>query len=126
MRLTMLFISHDLAVVEYLSDRVVVLYLGRVMEVAPTARLTARLYEAPQHPYTRALMAAVPVPDPGAPHRVALLRGDIPNPANPPSGCVLHTRCPFATAECQLAVPSLREVAPGHFKACWRDDLPGR
>ncbi|MGA3399771.1 MAG: ABC transporter ATP-binding protein [Acetobacteraceae bacterium] len=120
MGLAMLFISHDLAVVEYLSDRVVVLYLGRVMEVAPTVRL----YEAPQHPYTRALMAAVPVPDPGAPHRVALLRGDIPNPANPPSGCVLHTRCPFATAECQRAVPPLREVAPGHAKACWRDDLP--
>ena len=121
MGLTMLFISHDLAVVEYLSDRVVVLYLGRVMEVAPTARL----YEAPQHPYTRALMAAVPVPDPGAPQRVALLRGDIPNPANPPPGCVLHTRCPFATAECQRAIPPLRAVAPGHFKACWRDDLPG-
>jgi peptide/nickel transport system ATP-binding protein len=119
MGLTMLFISHDLAVVEYLCDRVVVLYLGRVMEVAPTARL----YEAPQHPYTRALMAAVPVPDPGAPHRVALLRGDIPNPADPPSGCVLHTRCPFATDECRREVPQLREVGPGHFKACWRDDL---
>jgi peptide/nickel transport system ATP-binding protein len=117
MGLTMLFISHDLAVVEYLCDRVVVLYLGRIMEVAPTARL----YEAPQHPYTKALMAAVPVPDPGAPHRAALLRGDIPSPANPPAGCVLHTRCPLATAECQRTVPQLREVAPGHFKACWRD-----
>jgi len=117
MGLTMLFISHDLAVVEYLCDRVVVLYLGCIMEVAPTARL----YEAPQHPYTKALMAAVPVPDPGAPHRAALLHGDIPNPANPPTGCVLHTRCPLATKDCQHAVPQLREVAPGHQKACWRD-----
>ncbi len=118
--LTMLFISHDLAVVEYLCDRVAVLYLGRIMELAPTARL----YEAPQHPYTRALMAAVPVPDPGAPHRAALLQGDIPNPANPPAGCVLHTRCPFATRECQQSIPALRAVAPDHFMACWRDDLP--
>jgi peptide/nickel transport system ATP-binding protein len=121
MGLTMVFISHDLAVVEYLSDRVVVLYLGRVMEVAPTARL----YATPQHPYTRALMAAVPIPDPGAPPRAALLHGDIPNPANPPPGCVLHTRCPFATPDCARAVPALREVAPGHLTACWRDDLPG-
>ncbi len=120
MGLTMLFISHDLAVVEYLSDRVAVLYLGRIMEVAPTAQL----YEAPRHPYTRALMAAVPVPDPGAPHRAALLHGDIPNPASPPPGCVLHTRCPFAVSDCQRVVPPLREVAPGHFKACLRDDLP--
>jgi peptide/nickel transport system ATP-binding protein len=119
MGLTMLFISHDLAVVEYLSDRVAVLYLGRIMELAPTAAL----YEAPRHPYTKALMAAVPVPDPGAPHRAALLRGDIPNPANPPPGCVLHTRCPFAIADCRRSVPPLREVAPGHFKACLRDDL---
>jgi peptide/nickel transport system ATP-binding protein len=121
MGLTMVFISHDLAVVEYLSDRVVVLYLGRVMEVAPTARL----YATPQHPYTRALMAAVPIPDPGAPPRAVLLHGDIPNPANPPPGCVLHTRCPFATPDCARAVPALREVAPGHLTACWRDDLPG-
>ncbi len=118
MGLTMLFISHDLAVVEYLCDRVVVLYLGRIMEVAPTAKL----YEAPQHPYTKALMAAVPVPDPGAPHRAALLHGDIPNPAHPPPGCVLHTRCRLATEDCKRTVPALREVGPGHLKACWRDD----
>ncbi len=119
--LTMLFISHDLAVVEYLSDRVVVLYLGRVMEVAPTATL----YATPHQPYTRALMAAVPIPDPGAPPRAALLHGDIPSPTSPPSGCVLHTRCPFATAECARIEPQLREITPGHFSACWRDDLPG-
>ena len=118
--LTMLFISHDLAVVEYLSDRVVVLYLGRVMEVAPTGTL----YAAPHHPYTRALMAAVPIPDPAAPPRAALLHGDVASPANPPSGCVLHPRCPFATAECARSVPKLREIAPGHMTACWRDDLP--
>jgi len=99
---------------------VVVLYLGRVMEEAPTARL----YEAPQHPYTRALMAAVPVPDPAAPPRLALLSGDIPSPSNPPSGCVLHTRCAHATEQCRTAAPPLRTVAPGHRKACWRDDLP--
>ena len=120
MGLTMVFISHDLAVVEYLSDRVVVLYLGRVMEVAPTAQL----YAAPRHPYTRALMAAVPIPDPGAPPRAALLHGDISSPAHPPPGCVLHTRCPFATPDCARAVPPLRELAPGHLMACWRDDLP--
>jgi len=120
MGLTMVFISHDLAVVEYLSDRVVVLYLGRVMEVAPTAQL----YAAPQHPYTCALMAAVPIPDPGAPPRAALLHGDIASPAHPPAGCVLHTRCPFAISDCARAVPPLREVAPSHLTACWRDDLP--
>jgi peptide/nickel transport system ATP-binding protein len=118
--LTMVFISHDLAVVEYLSDRVVVLYLGRVMEVAPTAELFA----TPHHPYTRALMAAVPIPDPGAPPRAALLHGDIASPTSPPAGCVLHTRCPFATAECARSVPKLREIAPGRLTACWRDDLP--
>lgn len=116
----MVFISHDLAVVEYLSDRVVVLYLGRVMEVAPTAKL----YTTPHHPYTRALMVAVPIPDPGAPPRAALLHGDISSATNPPAGCVLHTRCPFATAECARTVPELREIAPGHLTACWRDDLP--
>ncbi len=118
--LAMLFISHDLAVVEYLCDRVIVLYLGRVMEAAPTTRL----FEAPQHPYTRALMAAVPVPDPKAPRRPPLLAGDIPSPLHPPSGCVLHGRCAHATEQCRAAAPSLREVAPGHLKACWRDDLP--
>ena len=119
MGLTMLFISHDLAVVEYLCDRVVVLYLGRVMEMAPTARL----FSAPHHPYTQALMAAVPVPDPSVPMAPPMLQGDIPSPARPPAGCPLHTRCPFVLPACTQAVPPLREVAPGQFSACIRDDI---
>jgi peptide/nickel transport system ATP-binding protein len=117
--LTMLFIAHDLAVVEYLCDEVVVLYLGRVMERASRDRL----YSAPQHPYTRALLSAVPVPDPDAPRNRVVLQGDIPSPIDPPSGCVFRTRCPHALPACAAAVPSLAEVAPGHFKACIRDDL---
>lgn len=119
--LTMLFISHDLAVVEYICDRVIVLYLGRIMEIATSEELYAR----PQHPYTRALMAAIPSPDPDAKTERQLLKGDIPSPANPPSGCVFRTRCPKALDACATTVPELREVAPGHFKACIRDDLEG-
>ncbi|WP_269933058.1 ABC transporter ATP-binding protein [Aminobacter sp. HY435] len=119
--LTMLFISHDLAVVEYICDRVIVLYLGRIMEIASSEELYAR----PQHPYTRALMAAIPSPDPNAKTERQLLKGDIPSPANPPSGCVFRTRCPKALDACATTVPELREVAPGHFKACIRDDLEG-
>jgi peptide/nickel transport system ATP-binding protein len=112
--LTMLFISHDLDVVEYLCDRVVVLYLGRVMEVAPTARLFAM----PQHPYTRALLAASPKPDPEIKTERILLRGEIPSPMDPPSGCVFRTRCPQAMEACAKERPELQEVAPGHWKAC--------
>lgn len=90
--LTMLFISHDLDVVEYLCDRVVVLYLGRVVEIAPTHEL----YAHPRHPYTRALLAAAPIPDPAQRREIPLLEGDLPSPANPPSGCVFRTRCPLA------------------------------
>ncbi|OHV18724.1 ATP-binding cassette domain-containing protein [Rhizobium sp. RMa-01] len=117
--LTMLFISHDLAVVEYICDRVIVLYLGRIMEIAASADLYAR----PQHPYTRALLSAIPSPDPDARRNRQILKGDIPNPANPPSGCVFRTRCPSALDDCAGAIPPLREIAPGHFKACIRDDL---
>jgi peptide/nickel transport system ATP-binding protein len=117
--LTMLFIAHDLAVVEYLCDEVVVLYLGRVMERAPRDRL----YTAPAHPYTRALLSAVPVPDPDAPRNRTLLQGDIPSPIDPPSGCVFRTRCPVALPACAEAVPKLVEFAPGHHKACIRDDI---
>jgi peptide/nickel transport system ATP-binding protein len=117
--LTMLFISHDLDVVEYLCDRIVVLYLGKVMEMAPAQAL----YRSPQHPYTQALLAASPRPDPNARRERRLLQGDIPSPIDPPSGCVFRTRCPFALAACARDVPALREVAPGHFKACLRDDL---
>ncbi|MDL2401934.1 ABC transporter ATP-binding protein [Rhizobium mayense] len=117
--LTMLFISHDLAVVEYICDRVIVLYLGRIMEIAPSADLYAR----PQHPYTRALLSAIPSTDPNVRRERQILRGDIPSPANPPSGCVFRTRCPHAQDACGKTVPEQREVAPGHFKACIRDDL---
>jgi peptide/nickel transport system ATP-binding protein len=119
LQLTMLFISHDLDVVEYLCDRVVVLYLGKVMEVAPTAALFAR----PLHPYTRALLAASPKPDPLAPTEHVALRGDIPSPIAPPSGCVFRTRCPHAIDLCAQTVPPLEERAPGHFSACIREDL---
>lgn len=117
--LTLLFISHDLDVVEYLCDRVVVLYLGRVMEIAPTEAL----YASPRHPYTRALLAAAPIPDPAQRRVVPLLQGDLPSPANPPSGCVFRTRCPLAEERCAGADMQLREVRPGHWHACWRDDL---
>jgi peptide/nickel transport system ATP-binding protein len=117
--LTMLFIAHDLAVVEYLCDEVVVLYLGRVMERAPRDRL----YTAPAHPYTRALLSAVPVPDPDAPRNRMLLQGDIPSPIDPPSGCVFRTRCPFALPACAETIPPLATIAPGHQKACIRDDI---
>jgi len=117
--LTMLFISHDLAVVEYICDRVIVLYLGRIMEIAPSAEL----YAKPLHPYTRALLSAIPSPDPDAPRERQILKGDIPSVANPPSGCVFRTRCPLALPACAQIVPDLREMAPGRFKACIRDDL---
>lgn len=117
--LTMLFISHDLDVVEYLCDRVVVLYLGRVMELAPTDTL----FSNPSHPYTRALLAASPKPDPTIPSAIVPLKGDIPSPMNPPSGCVFRTRCPHAIEACALAVPALEQIGPGHFSACLRKDL---
>ena len=117
--LTMLFISHDLDVVEYLCDRVVVLYLGHVMEVAPTAEL----FERPLHPYTQALLAASPKPDPLVESLGVPLQGDIPSPMNPPSGCVFRTRCPHAIAACAQAMPALDEVRPGRFTACTRKDL---
>ncbi len=118
--LTMLFISHDLDIVEYLCDRIVVLYLGKVMEIAPASVL----YQTPLHPYTQALLAASPRPDPAVRRQRRLLQGDIPSPVDPPSGCVFRNRCPHAQDACAATVPPLREVAPGRFKACLRDDLP--
>ena len=114
--LTMLFIAHDLAVVEHISDRVIVMYLGRIMEIAPTAAL----YGTPNHPYTKALLSAVPNPDPGTRKDRIILKGDIPSPINPPSGCVFRTRCPMAIADCANIVPVPNEIAPGHFSACIR------
>ncbi len=114
--LALLFIAHDLGVVEYISDRVIVMYLGRIMEVAPAREL----YTNPRHPYTEALLSAIPVPDPTATRQSILLEGDIPSPMNPPSGCVFRTRCPIATAECAERVPPLEPVSAGHLKACIR------
>lgn len=118
--LTMLFVAHDLAVVDYLCDEVVVMYLGRVMERGPTSEVYAR----PRHPYTRALLSAAPVPDPRAPRSRILLKGDIPSPVNPPSGCVFRTRCPHAIDACATIEAQAVEVDPGHFVACSRIGAP--
>ena len=109
-----LFISHDLAAVAYASDRVAVMYLGQIVELAPTEEL----YYRPKHPYTEALMAAIPVADPDAARRPAPLAGERPDPANPPPGCRFHTRCRYADAVCRQVVPSLTEQSPGHLAAC--------
>jgi peptide/nickel transport system ATP-binding protein len=114
--LTYLFIAHDLAVVRHISDRIIVMYLGKVMEIAERDAL----YSEPLHPYTQALLDAVPIPDPAleAARVTRVLGGEVPSPLNPPRGCVFHTRCPVAGPDCKLAVPELREVRPGHFAAC--------
>jgi oligopeptide/dipeptide ABC transporter ATP-binding protein len=116
--LTYLFVAHDLSVVRHISDRVAVMYLGKLVELADWQRL----YEEPLHPYTKALLAAVPIPDPEVEaHRERIiLRGEVPSPSNPPSGCVFHPRCPMAIADCQSVVPEFREVKPGHWAACIR------
>lgn len=115
--LTYLFISHGLAVVEHISTRVAVMYLGKIVELAPSAEL----YRNPAHPYTRALLAANPVPDPDfkRDRDKVKLGGEVPTPLNPPSGCRFHTRCPHATEQCKVAEPSLAEISPGHFAACF-------
>lgn len=114
--LTMLFISHDLSVVEYLCDYVTVLYLGRVMESGPTRSVFA----SPRHPYTQALLSASPVPDPAVKQQRIMLRGDIPSPLNPPTGCVFRTRCRHAVDACSQSVPSPTAVGSGHTVACTR------
>ncbi|GLS17809.1 ABC transporter ATP-binding protein [Labrys miyagiensis] len=119
LNLTVLFISHDLAVVGHLCDRVAVIYLGRIVEIAETNAL----FRQPRHPYTQALFSAVPVPDPTLRRERIILKGDMPSPINPPSGCAFRTRCRYALPACAEAVPPLRQVADGHMIRCIRDDL---
>ncbi len=114
--LTILFISHDLAVVQHISDRVAVMYLGHIMEIAGTREF----FNSPMHPYTLALMESIPMPDPRTRRPFKILEGDIPSPINPPSGCVFRTRCEEATAECASIVPGLKQVAQDHAVACIR------
>ena len=118
--LAMLFISHDLAIVEHMTHRVAVMYLGRIVEIADRRSL----FGHPRHPYTRALLSAVPVPDPLAQRRRIVLGGDVPSPIDPPQGCRFHTRCPYVFDRCRRDEPLLRTVAPGQQAACHLDDLP--
>ncbi|ABO65859.1 MULTISPECIES: ABC transporter ATP-binding protein [Geobacillus] len=112
--LTYIFIAHDLGVVRHISDRVGVMYLGRMVELADSESL----YEAPKHPYTKALLSAVPIPDPDHKAERQLLSGDLPSPANPPQGCAFHTRCSACMDICRAQRPALKEVATGHYVAC--------
>ncbi|MEZ5308102.1 MAG: ATP-binding cassette domain-containing protein [Pyrinomonadaceae bacterium] len=116
--LTYMFISHDLRAVRHLADRVAVMYLGEIVELADSTEI----YKKPLHPYSKALISAVPVPDPEieATRERIILKGDVPSPINPPSGCHFHTRCPFAVEECKETDPELKEILPGHFAACLR------
>ena len=119
--LTYLFISHNLSVIKHTCDRIAVMYLGRIVELAPKAEL----FENPLHPYTRALISAIPLPDPTQKRKRILLEGDIPSPVNPPSGCAFHTRCFECREACGKNEPVMREVTPGHFVACPYAEIMG-
>jgi peptide/nickel transport system ATP-binding protein len=112
--LTYLFITHDLATAKYLCDRIAIMYLGRIVEIGTKDQV----FRTPHHPYTKALLQAVPVPDPKERRKDALPRGEIPSAVNPPPGCHFHPRCPFAIDPCRSGRPPLRELSPGHFSAC--------
>jgi peptide/nickel transport system ATP-binding protein len=118
LHLTYLFVAHDLGVVRHISDRVAVMYVGQLVEMAPAPSLFRR----PRHPYTAALMKAVPVPDPRVPSGDVALQGEVPNPANPPTGCYFHPRCPFAVEVCRTETPELRVLVSGHLARCHRAD----
>jgi oligopeptide/dipeptide ABC transporter ATP-binding protein len=114
MRLSYLFIAHDLAVVKHIADRIAVMYLGQIVETASKRAL----FEAPRHPYTQALLAAIPRPEPGVPRERRLVAGDVPSPLAPPPGCRFHTRCPRAMPRCSQEVPIRKEVSRNHSVAC--------
>jgi oligopeptide/dipeptide ABC transporter ATP-binding protein len=114
LNLSYLFIAHDLAVVEHISHRIAVMYLGKIVEYTDKKSL----FTNPQHPYTEALLSAVPIPDPSIRRKKTILQGDVPSPINPPPGCHFHTRCPYAEARCRSEEPTLKEVAPGHMVSC--------
>jgi peptide/nickel transport system ATP-binding protein/oligopeptide transport system ATP-binding protein len=114
--LTYLFIAHNLSVVEHISNRVAVMYLGKMVELSDRDEL----FRNPLHPYTRALMSAIPIPDPLLKRERLILKGDVPSPLNPPTGCRFHPRCPLAEAQCSQAEPEFREIGPDHWVACWK------
>jgi peptide/nickel transport system ATP-binding protein len=118
--LALLFISHDLAVVEHLTHRVAVMYLGKIVETGSKRQIFA----ASRHPYTQALLSSVPIPEPGAARARIILKGDVPSPVNPPKGCRFHTRCPHAFDRCRAEEPVLRQLEPGHLAACHLNEVP--
>ena len=120
--LTYIFISHNLSVVKHLCDRIAVMYLGHIVELADKKSL----FDNPAHPYTKALLAAIPVPDPDVPSMVGTLSGDVPSPLDPPKGCCFHTRCPYADERCCTEVPKLHEIEHGHTVACHKFDTQNK